>query len=138
MGVQQGLRRLLGRETWWAEFWSACTTILWAALSYAEDSRLRHWPSMRVLLELGDDRFWHLLGFGVGLLQIVCLASDRRWLRWGAALTQGWFWAVLTVGVWAATPWSPAVAVHAGWCAINVLSVLRVPRAGAGRVIQCP
>ena len=132
MRVFDGLRRhvllALSREPWWAEFWSAATAALWAGLSYSSVERLEDWPSMQVLVEIGDDRFWHRLGFGLGFVQLVALACNGRWLRWGSALTQGWFWGVLTLGVWAATPWSPAVAVYAGWCGINVFSALRLLR----------
>lgn len=127
-----GFRRCVllawSREPWWAEFWSASTAVIWAGLSYSSAERLRDWPSMRILIEIGDDRFWHLVGFGLGLIQLIVLVWDRQWMRWGAALVQGWFWGVLTLGVWAATPWSPAVAVYAGWCGINVFSALRLLR----------
>ena len=116
------------REPWWAEFWSAITAVVWAGLSYASVEDLRDWPSMRVLAELGDDRFWHLIGFGLGASQLVFLLCNQRWFRWGAAIALGWFWAVLTLGVWAAVPWAPGVAVYAGWCGINVFSVLRLMR----------
>ena len=136
MGVKHSVARMLAREPWCVEFWSAWTTMLWAGFSYAEVERLRDWPAMRVLLQLGDERFWHMLGFGLGLLQIVGLACGPRWLRWGAALALCWFWAVLTVGVWAAAPWSPVVPVHAGWCAVNVFSVLQRLRPGVVRVLR--
>ena len=132
---RRGAERVLALEPWWAEFWSASTAVLWAGFSYAGAARLQDWPSMRLLLELGDERFWHLLVFGLGFCQIVSLACDRRWWRWAMALAQGWFWGVLTLGMWAATPWSPAVAVYAGWCVSNVFSVLRLLRplrAGTG------
>ena len=122
------VRRVLDREPWWAEFWSAITALLWAILTYSSLDRLHDWPSMRVVSELGPDRFWHLLGLGLGLCQIVALVADGRWMRWGVAIAQGWFWGVLTLGVWVATPWSPAVAVYAGWCAINVFSTMRLLR----------
>lgn len=132
MKGSERLRRCLllawSREPWWAEFWSAATAVIWAGLSYSSVERLRDWPSMQVLIEIGDDRFWHGLGFGLGLFQLLALLCDRRWLRWLAALLLGWFWGVLTLGVWAATPWSPAVAVYAGWCGINVFSTLRLLR----------
>lgn len=118
----------LSREPWWAEFWSAATAVTWAVLSYLSLEGMDRWRSMQVLVEIGDDRFWHVLGFGLGVFQLVVLVFSHRWLRWGAALAQGWFWGVLTLGVWVATPWSPAVAVYAGWCGINVCSVLRLLR----------
>ncbi len=116
---------VLGREPWWAEFWSASTVLAWVALSYASTERLAVWPSMQVLLRIGDDRFWHVIGLGLGLAQLVFLLFDRRWLRWIAAILLCWFWAVLTLGVWIAVPWAPGVAVYAGWCAANLLSILR-------------
>ena len=131
--IRQWMLRLFEREPWWAEFWSALTAVLWAGLTYASLETMREWPSMRLLVQIGDDRFWHLLGFGLGFGQLMFLASNRRWLRWGAALAQGWFWGVLTLGVWVATPWSPAVAVYAGWCGINVFSVLRLLQSGHGK-----
>ena len=129
--MRQCLKQVFSREPWWAEFWSAITAVLWAGLTYASLEKMRDWPSMQLLVEIGDDRFWHMLGFGLGICQIVFLTWDRRWLRWGTALAQGWFWGVLTLGVWVATPWSPAVAVYAGWCGINVYSVLRLMRPDA-------
>ncbi len=117
------LARLMQREPWWAEFWSALTAMAWGALSSLGDS----WPSMTVLLRLEDERFWHSAGMGLGMLQMSALLSDNRWLRWISALALCWFWAVLTVGVWAAVPGAPAVAVYAGWCAINATSICRLP-----------
>ena len=111
------------REPWWAEFWSAVTAVLWAGLSYSSVEELQHWPSMRVLSELGDGQSWHFIGFGLGFAQLLFLIANNRWLRWIAAISLGWFWAVLTLGVWVAVPWAPGVAVYAGWCGINVFSV---------------
>lgn len=117
------LSRLLRREPWWAEFWSALTAIAWGGLSSLTDS----WPSMTVLLRLEDERFWHSAGIGLGVVQMMVLISDHRWLRWAGAVALCWFWAVLTLGVWAAVPGAPAVAVYAGWCAINATSICRLP-----------
>ncbi len=132
MRASDGLRRvvsaMLRREPWWAEFWSALTALAWAGLSVASVSELRDWPSMRVLTEIGGDRFWHVVGFGSGLSQLLFLLWDQRWLRWGAAVVLCWFWGVLTVGVWQAVPWAPGVAVYAGWCGINMFSILRLLR----------
>ena len=116
---------ILRREPWWAEFWSAVTALAWAGLSYISTDALAVWPSMRVLLRIGDDRFWHLTGFGLGAMQLVFLLCNHRWWRWGAAILLCWFWAVLTLGIWVATPWSPATAVYAGWFGVNVFSILR-------------
>ena len=116
------------REPWWAEFWSATTALSWAGLSYASTDDLSVWPSMQVLLQIGDDRFWHLVGFGLGLFQLVVLIGNQRWMRWIGAVAMCWFWAVLTLGVWVAVPWAPGAAVYAGWCGVNVLSILRLLR----------
>lgn len=116
---------ILQREPWWAEFWSAITALAWAGLSYASRDNLDVWPSMQVLSRIGDDRFWHLVAFGLGMSQLLFLLCNQRWLRWTAALLLCWFWAVLTLGVWVAVPWAPGVAVYAGWCGVNVFSILR-------------
>ncbi len=118
------IARLLRREPWWAEFWSALTAIAWGALSSLHDP----WPSMQVLLRLEDERFWHSAGMGLGVMQLVFLLSDHRLLRWVGAVALCWFWALLTVGVWAAVPGAPSVGVYAGWCAINATSICRLPR----------
>jgi hypothetical protein len=130
-----GLRRLLEtllamvkREPWWAEFWSATTAIVWSAFFVFSPGHFGLWPSMRVLTQIADSEAWHVMAAGLGLLQLGFLVCDRRWLRWVAALLVGWFWAILTVGEWAATPWAPSVAVYAGWCGVNVFSVLRLLR----------
>lgn len=119
---------LLRREPWWAEFWSAITALAWAGLGWDTVWDLDAWPSMQVLLQLGGDRFWHAAAAALGVAQLLFLALDSRWLRWAAAVAGGWFWAVLTLGVWVAVPWAPAVAVYAGWCGINTFSVLRLLR----------
>lgn len=116
------------REPWWAEFWSAVTAMVWAGASFTSQEPLAVWPSMQVLLRIGGDQFWHVLGLGLGLGQLSCLIADRRWLRWGMALAMCWFWAVLTLGIWAAVPGAPGVVVYAGWCGINVFSILRMLR----------
>ena len=120
--------RIVRREPWWAEFWSAMTAMSWAVMAYANAEGLAAWPSMQVLLRIGGDQFWHLAGLGLGLAQAVSLVSDHRWLRWGAAIAMGWFWAVLTLGIWVAVPWAPGAAVYAGWCGINLFSILRLVR----------
>jgi hypothetical protein len=104
------------------------TALAWSAMIRASLDRFQDWPSMRVLGEIGTDRFWHILGFGLGFCQISALALESRWGRWVTAVALGWFWGVLTLGVWIATPWSPAVAVYAGWCAINLFSIMRLLR----------
>lgn len=120
--------QVFGREPWWAEFWSALTAIAWAGLSYFGTQDLAAWPSMQGLLRIGGDQFWHRIGFGLGLVQVVVLTADHRWLRWGVAIAMSWFWAVLTLGVWIAVPWAPGAVVYAGWCGINVFSILRLLR----------
>lgn len=122
------MSRMFRREPWWAEFWSGIVAVAWAALSYVNAADLSTWPSMRVLTSLGDERFWNLVAFGLGLAQIVFLLLDERWLRWCAALALCWFWGVLTVGVWQAVPWAPFAALYAGWCGINIFSILRLLR----------
>ena len=124
----RGACNIFRREPWWAEFWSALTAVSWSVLSFASMDALRFWPSMRVLLELGGDRFWHVAGVGLGMMQLLFLVCDQRWLRWGASLALCWFWGVLTMGVWVATPWAPGVAVYAGWCGVNLFSILRLLR----------
>lgn len=127
-GFIQGASSIFRREPWWAEFWSAMTAVMWSLLSSVSMGALRYWPSMRVLTELGGDRFWHVAGVAMGAMQFLFLLYDQRWLRWGAAIGMCWFWGVLTLGVWVATPWAPAVAVYAGWCGINLFSILRLLR----------
>ncbi len=116
------------REPWWAEFWSAITAVFWAALSYASFHSLHDAPSMQVLEEIGNDQIWHLVGLVLGVSQMIFLVCDQRWMRWAAAVALCWFWGVLTLGVWTALPWAPAAAVYAGWCGINVFSILRLLR----------
>lgn len=128
LGFSAFLRDILRREIWWAEFWSGMTALGWAWLSYASVEDLAYWPSMHVLVQIGNDRFWHVIAFGLGISQLVFLMFNHRGLRWGAALLMCWFWGVLTLGVWVATPWAPGVAVYAGWCGINVFSILRLLR----------
>lgn len=114
---------------WWAELWSAITAVIWSTVTCLSVQKLVECPSMRVLAEIGDDRFWHVLGFGLGLGQAVMLGCDRRWGRWARgmfAVAQGWFWGVLALGMWVATSWSLAVAVYAGWCLLNVASIMRL------------
>lgn len=127
-GLVRSATAIFHREPWWAEFWSALTAVLWSLLSFASMGALGYWPSMRVLTELGGDRFWHVTGVAMGTMQLLFLLWDQRWLRWGAAVGLCWFWGVLTLGVWVATPWAPAVAVYASWCGINLFSILRLLR----------
>ena len=124
--------RLFKREPWWAEFWSASTALAWAGLSYTSVDVLADWPSMRVLTALGSDNFWHVTGFFLGVVQLAALVSEQRWCRWAASIALCWFWAVLTIGVWVAVPWAPSVAVYAGWCGINMFSILRLLRMHPG------
>lgn len=135
--------RVLRREPWWAEFWSAVTAIGWSAVSLSNNGAMDVWPSMQVLLLIGGENFWHGTGLGLGLAQLGFLLLDCRWLRWSAAVAMCWFWAVLTLGIWAAVPGSPGVAVYAGWCATNLFSILRLVRptpawGGSGRVFGGP
>ena len=123
-----GVSHVLRREPWWAEFWSGATAISWAAVSLSDAGAMEVWPSMSVLLQLGGERFWHAAGLGLGAAQLGFLLLDQRWLRWAAAIAMCWFWAVLTLAVWAAVPGSPGVAVYAGWCGTNLFSILRLVR----------
>jgi hypothetical protein len=112
-----------------AEIWSALAALTWVALSWLSVDDLSRWPSMAVLLQIGPDEFWHTLGATLGLLQLGLLrfhCHTVKWLRWGVTLMMCWFWGLLTVGVWAATPWNPATAAYAGWCGINAFSIVRI------------
>lgn len=123
-----GARTMFRREPWWAEFWSAIVAVAWSFLSAASRTELSEWPSMQVLTDLADAQVWHLVAAGLGVSQLMYLVLDARWLRWAMAIVMCWFWGVLTAGVWTATPWAPGVAVYAGWCGINVFSILRLVR----------
>lgn len=125
----QAVGLVLRREPWWAEFWSAATAMSWAAMAFGN---MGEWPSMQVLLRLGGEEFWHAAGMGLGVAQLVFLLGDWRALRWCGAVAMCWFWSVLTLGVWAAVPGSPGVAVYAGWVGANVFSILRLLRPDRG------
>ncbi len=124
------LQRVFWRSPWAAELGGALTAISWAVLSYAAPTDMEAWPSMLFLLRLAPDEFWQAAGFSLGFWQLVFLALDSRWGRWGMALALGWFWSLLAMGVWLAVPWAPGVAVYAGWVAVSVFSVLRLLRPG--------
>ena len=128
MRVFDWFRCVMRREPWWAEFWSGSTAMAWAWFSWSGPGRMEMWPSMQVLLRLGDDAVWAILGVGLGGLQLLALLLDRRWCRWGGAIVMGWFWAVLTLGVWMAVPGAPSAAVYAGWCGANLFSIVRLLR----------
>ena len=128
----RGCRAVFWREPWWAEFWSAATALAWSYLSYVSRLDLAQWPSMQVLTDVADGRAWHAIAMGLGVAQLLFLLLDQRWMRWGIAIAMCWFWGVLTLGVWAATPWAPGVAVYAGWCGTNVFSILRLIRHHGG------
>lgn len=128
LAVVAHLRLFFKREPWVSELCSALTALGWVSLSYVSRDNLAYWPSMKVLLSIGDDRFWHLLGLALGIGQFLFVIFDQWLLRWMASLVLCWFWCVLTLGVWYATPWAPAVAVYAGWGAANLFSVIRLPR----------
>ena len=113
------------REPWWAEFWSGMTAIGWGALGVAASGV---WPSMSVLAQLGGAAFWEQAALVLGAMQLAFLVVDKRWLRWVGAAALAWFWAVLTLGIWAAVPGTPGVAVYAGWCGINLYSSVRLLR----------
>lgn len=124
------IRRVFWRSPWAAELASASTAVLWAVLSLVAPGDMEAWPSMHVLLRLAPDGVWQAAGLVLGVSQLVFLVGDWRWARWGMALAMGWFWALLTLGVWVAVPWAPAAAVYAGWCGINLFSVARLLRPG--------
>lgn len=121
-------KALFRKEPWWAEFWSAVTAMMWSAMAISDPRGLDVWPSMQVLLTIADDFFWDTAGLTLGAAQFTALLVDRRWFRWGAAIAMCCLWGMLTTGVAAATPWSPAVAVYAGWCGINLMSIFRLLR----------
>lgn len=120
-----GAVRLWRREPWWAEFWSGLTAIGWGGACVAANGV---WPSMAVLAQLGGQGFWEAAGLGLGFLQLALLLADARWLRWAGSAAMAWFWGVLTLGVWAAVPGAPGVAIYAGWCGINLYSSVRLLR----------
>lgn len=113
------------REPWWAEFWSGVTAVGWGGLGIAATGV---WPSMSVLARLGGAGFWEQLALGLGAMQLAFLVGKGRWLRWAGAAAMTWFWGVLTLGVWAAVPGSPGVAVSVGWFGINLYSSVRLLR----------
>ena len=120
------LRAIFRREAWMAELWSGTAAFAWTGLSYASGQMLSSWPSMRLLAQFAGDEIWHMIGFGLAGAQFLFLLFDQRSLRWVAALAMGWFWGFLTLGVWVATPWAPAVAVYAAWCGVNVYAILHL------------
>ncbi len=110
-------------DVWWAELWSGMTALCWALFSLRYQHELA--PSMQMPVRLGDAGIWQLLSFALGSAQLFILILNHKWLRWAAAMLMGWFWGVLTLGVWTTGPWAPGVVVYAGWCGINVFSILR-------------
>jgi hypothetical protein len=117
------------------EFWSGFTALSWAGLSVISNERLSLWPSMAVLLQICDERTWHVLAFCLGAAQLVFLVFRDGWLRWVTAVLISWFWALLALGLWRAAaisgdaPWLPWAALCAGWSGLNFCrAVLRTPR----------
>lgn len=122
------LSLILRREPWFAELWSALTSIAWGTLTYVSPTDMAAWPSMQYLLRIAGDDTWSALSLGLGSFQLIVLLGDYRWLRWGAAVAMCWFWSFMTIGVWVSVPWAPGVAIYAGWIGINVFSILRLLR----------
>ena len=126
----QHLRRVFWRSPWAAELGCALAAMLWAVLSWAGPRDMEAWPSMLFLLRLAPDEFWQAAGLSLGFWQAAFLVLDCRWGRWALALALGWFWSLLTLGVWIATPWAPGAAAYGGWAVVSVFSVLRLLRPG--------
>lgn len=126
--VVSHLRWVFSRSPWAADLGSALTAVGWAIVMWAAPHDMVAWPAMLVLVNIADQEAWEAAGLALGLGQFAAMAVDRRWMRWTAAVALSWFWGVLAVGVWSATPWNPATVAYAGWCAINVFSILRLLR----------
>ena len=129
-GIIGHLRRVFWRSPWAAEMGCALTTMAWGGMLWAAPGDMDAWPSMALLLRLAPDEAWQALGVSLGFWQVVSLLLDWRWGRWAMAGAMGWFWSVLALAVWTATPWAPHAAAYAGWAMVNVFSVLRLLRAG--------
>lgn len=119
---------VFSRSPWAADLGSAMTALTWSLMFTLAPKDMTDWESMRLLETLATQDAWQAMAMVLSVVQLVATIMNYRWLRWGAALVAAWFWGVLTLGVWSATPWNPAVAAYAGWCGINLFSILRLLR----------
>lgn len=122
------LRRVFSRSPWAAECASAMTLMTWAVYCWAGPNDMEIWPSAVMMMQLGTDEAWQMVGFSLGFWQLMFLGLDRRWTRWMMALACCWFWALLALSVWVATPWNPHVPAYGGYILINLFSILRLLR----------
>ena len=124
------IRRVFWRSPWAAECASSVTAMAWAAVIGAAPNDLEIWPGMALMLRLCSQEFLTATSLVLGAGQFLMLALDVRWGRWCMAVLMCWFWSVLALAVWVATPWSPHAAMYGGAAIACLLSLLRLFRPG--------
>jgi hypothetical protein len=93
------LRRIWGREPWWAEFWPACGALGWAVLAYTTQANMTDRPALAVLGLMLDDDAWAVLVGAIGLGQLVALFSYCRRARWLSCVAASGFWWLCVVAI---------------------------------------
>ncbi|MDB5849772.1 MAG: hypothetical protein JWP29_3524 [Rhodoferax sp.] len=122
------MRLLFIRTPWWGEIVGAITAFAWGLVAWISPGDLARWPSMSLLLQIGDDQFWCGICMSLGLLQFTVALFDRRWCRWGMALCMSWLWAIIALGIFSAVGLTPVIVPTCGWALMNVVSILRLLR----------
>ncbi len=98
---------LLQREPGWVEPWSGLGALLWGAISFFGHGDITDRPAY-VMLQFLAARVWEILGFGLGLGQIVAIAYEHRiWRKRAAFCLSGW-WLLLTLSLVWGDPSAPA------------------------------
>lgn len=122
------IKTILGREPWWAEFWSAIASILWVALSMHNEGSTDQYYLYFQLNLLVNPLFWETTGLLIGVFQMLALLLSSKKLRWGAAFFASWWWVFLSVSLFVNFSTAPSLALYAVFACINLFSMIRLAR----------
>ena len=100
------LQRLLAKDFWWAEFFSALGLVIWALVNMASPRALSQ-DNFGVLLHIAPERFWEEVALALGGLQIAALASDISWARAIAAGLCGYLLSIIVLNMLGLGHWPP-------------------------------
>lgn len=113
------------RDLWWTEVASGIAAVLWAIIALGLHYQLNDFVTLRVVLTIADERFWQVLGVGIGLAQVVAAVLDEPWCRWGVAILALTWWTLLFVSIALAVQ-TPSLGLYAVFIGTNLMVACRV------------
>jgi len=131
-GARRFVRWALGhnapQEPWWAEFWSAMATFLWAVWGLINEPPLWSVPAFEMMTLVANSWLWFAIALGLSLWQFLALRHFWMTGRRVACFFLSWLWGSVSLSTMMADFSRPGLAFYIVLMMINLYSVMRLRR----------